>query len=177
MKPKLPSNLIVSKYTSGKQYMYIDTYKEYIGYYYEFAGRKYVGREFSVNAPELIEISSPKISPLINNPSTFVYGVLSGINLPQNEVASIPYSDNLPDARVGGVPPSTQFFCKKVNDNIIKEINEKTYKSLQNNPLYITTFTGFYNNQNQNIDIADNQLPGLYSFINSENIGDAGRPI
>ena len=157
--------------------MYIDTYREYVGYYYEFAGRKYVGREFSVNAPELIEISSPKISPLINNPSTFVYGVLSGINLPQNDIASIPYSDNLPDARVGGTPLSTQFFCKKVNDNIIKETNEKTYKSLQNNPLYITTFIGFYNNQNQNLIIANEQLPGLESFINSENIGDAGRPI
>jgi len=145
--------------------MYVDTYKEYIGYYYEFAGRKYVGKEFSINAPELIEISSSKINPLLNNPSTFTYGTLSEINLPQNIISSIPYSDSLPDARTGGAPPPTQFYCKKANDNTIKEINEQTYKSLQDNPLYITTFIGNYKGKNQNANTANEQLSGLESFL------------
>lgn len=170
MTPKIPSNLITSKYTSGKEYMYADTYQEYQGYYYIYGNKKFVGKEFSVNAPELIEINSDKVNSLLNSPSTFVYGILSGINLPQNKIPSIPFSDNLPDARVGGAPPSTQFFCKKVNNNIIKEIDENTYESLQNNSLYITTFAGLHNNKTQSINMADKQLPGLESFLNSGNV-------
>ncbi len=170
MTPKLPSNLIVSKYTSGKQYMYVDTYKEYIGYYYEFAGKKYVGKEFNVNAPELIEISSSKISPLINNPSTFVYGILSGINLPQNIVSSLPYndSDEVPPKENPNEPYTLpSFYCRKINekDIKIKEIDEKTYKSLQQNPLYQTTYIGLYNNKTQFLEDAEKQLPGLTLFL------------
>ena len=38
---RVPQNQIVeSKYTSGNEYMFAKTYKEYKGYYYEMSGKK-----------------------------------------------------------------------------------------------------------------------------------------
>ena len=168
--PKIPSNLITSKYTSGNEYMYADTYQEYQGYYYLYGNKKHVGKEFSVNAPELIEINSNKVNSLLNNPSTFVYGLISNFNLVKNKISSIPHndSDETPTKDNPNEPyviPS--FYCKKINEkNIkIKEIDEKTYKSLQQNPLYQTTYVGFYNNTNQFLEEAEKQLPGLTLFL------------
>lgn len=169
MTPKIPSNLTVTKYTIGGEYMYADTYKEYQGYYYEFGNKKYVGKEFSVSAPELIKINSDKISPLLNNPSTFVYGVISNVDLPRSNIFSIPFNsddENVPREDINGNPlPS--FYCRKINekDIKIKEIDEKTFKSLQQNPIYQTTYVGYYNNKTQSLEDAEKQLPGLKLFL------------
>ena len=61
-----------------------------------------------------------------------------------------------------------KFFYQKINQSpiIIKEIDEDTYKALQNNPLYQTTFIGTYNNKTQTPEIAETQMPGINAFLN-----------
>jgi len=56
-----------------------------------------------------------------------------------------------------------RFFAQKVNTNpvIIKEIDEKTYTSLQTSPLYITT----YISNTQSLTQANTQMPGLKEFL------------
>ena len=51
------------------------------------------------------------------------------------------------------------------NPITIKEIDEKTYVSLQGNSLYKTTFIGIYNGINQILDQANTQMPGLRTFL------------
>ena len=44
MSVRIPSNQIVkSKYTIGKEYMFESTYREYQGYYYELNGKLFAG--------------------------------------------------------------------------------------------------------------------------------------
>ena len=146
--------------------MYIDTYQEYVGYYYEFAGRKYIGKEFSINAPELIEISSSKINPLLNNPSTFTYGLLSKVN-PRN-ISSINFN-SIPsdvDSSLDWFDDSDEsyytYFTKKVISSIIKQIDKKTSDQLKGNPLYQTTVL---DPELSNLDQAEAELPGIRAFI------------
>ena len=155
--------------------MYATTYQEYQGYYYEFSGKKYTGKEFSIDALEIIKKSSDKISSLLktNNPTLSIYGILSGINLNNTDVSSIPHISNsyLSIASQSGTSDnntlSLSFYCRKINekDIKIKEIDEKTYKSLQQNSLYQTTYIGLYNNKTQFLEDAEKQLPGLTLFL------------
>jgi hypothetical protein len=177
----IPSNSIIFKYTSGGKFIYVTTYEEYQGHYYEFSGKKYAGKEFDINALEIIEKTSDKISSLLktNNPTLSIYGILSGINLPNSIVSSIPYINDSkpPTYAVASQPqlnslnntpyPIPVFYCRKINegDIKIKEIDEKTYKSLQLNPLYQITYIGLYNNKPQSLDDAEKQLPGLKLFL------------
>jgi len=48
----VPSNLIVSKYTQGSEFIRADNYASYQGYYYELRGKTYIGKEFNINAVE-----------------------------------------------------------------------------------------------------------------------------
>jgi hypothetical protein len=163
MTPKIPSNLITTKYTSGGKLMYIDTYKEYQGYYYEYGNKKFVGKEFNINAPELIEINSDKINPLLNSPSTFVYGISSNIdfkNIFSSKFLTLPSSlqKNTSDELY------YRYFVKKINSSIIKEVDEKTYITLRKNPLYQTTVV---NSKLTNLEKAERELPGIKDFIYS----------
>lgn len=179
---KIPSNLIVSKFASSGKFVYVETYQDYEGYYYEFNGKKYAGREFSINALEIIEKSSDKISSLLktNNPLLSIYGMISGINLNNIDIIQIPTKENefpfnpvlfedydSPLNSSENNPPA--FFCKKINEkeSKIKVIDKNTYKSLQQNPLYQTTFIGFYNNKTQLLEDAEKQLPGLTPWYNT----------
>jgi hypothetical protein len=86
MSLKIPRNIIIeAKYTQGKEYMTIDTYKEYQGYYYELNDKIFAGKEFDVFAPELIRLSSNKINPLLTRLSTYAYAALSQ---KQNDILS-----------------------------------------------------------------------------------------
>mgnify|MGYP000061509656 CR=1 FL=1 len=51
--------------------------------------------------------------------------------------------------------------------NMIRKItfDEDSYKSLQSQPVYQTTFVGTYNGTTQTIDQADQQVPGLKAFL------------
>ena len=157
----LPTNIIVTKYTPGGEFVNMLTNAPYQGYYYEYNNRTFAGNQYSVNAPEIVRINSQNHNKLYNNTQTAIYSVSSGIkskDITTPPVASLPFS---------GIDPtiSTRFFYKKYNSNIIKETNEDGYKSLQKNPIYQTTFVGTYNGKTQTIDQANLQVPGLKAFL------------
>jgi hypothetical protein len=179
------SQIVTSKYTSGKEYIFNSTYREYIGYYYELNGKLFAGKEFSTVASELIKIDSNKVNNLLTHPSTYIYGKISGVKIPQNKITSFPLTTpnandfpqllsenpgvNSKVASVVSLDPFSnnlvQFYCSKINSNIIKLIDENIYVKLQNDPLYQTTFIGTYNNKTQTSEVAETQLPGINAFL------------
>ena len=107
---RVPQNQIVtSKYTSGKEYIFNSTYREYIGYYYELNGKLFAGKEFSTTSPELIRINSNKVNNLLTHPSTYVYGKISGVKIPNIKITQLP----------NDLSKELNFYCKKINDNSI----------------------------------------------------------
>jgi hypothetical protein len=163
---KIPRNIIIeAKYTQGKEYMTVNTYKEYQGYYYELNDRVFAGREFDVFAPELMRFSSNKFNPLLTRLSTYVYAALSGIKLNNTIPPSIIAGGSGKD---GGL----RYFYKKINVTpiIIKETDEETYKNLNNDPLYqfVTVLYDEFNLPDQNsLDNAEKQFSGIKDFISS----------
>ena len=133
---KIPKNLIVtSKYTSGGEYMFKSTQKEYKGYYYELNGKIYAGKEFKTDSNELLKININNINPFLSRASTSTYGFLSNININSGTVNSL----FVINSDEGFYEPEVPlFFCKKINETPpkINRISEETYISLQKNPIY-----------------------------------------
>jgi hypothetical protein len=159
---RVPSNIIqTGKYTSGGEFVEELSNKPYQGHYYELNGSLYTGKEYSVDAIKIIKKQDQ--NQLYNNSNTAVFSFMSGITSQQlssvivkgNPFAELSHGDDL------------SFYSRQLNINpiIIKSIDEKTYLSLQGNPLYKTTFVGNYNGVNQNVDQADTQMPGLKTFL------------
>jgi len=160
----VPKNLIVTKYTQGGELLRTDNYSSYQGYYYEYSGKMFIGKEYSLNSIELIKAKNENNNPLLTNPATFNYGAITGINLPTNKlITSLPSKSNREHG--GSEDRPIRFFYKKHNDNIIKETDKNSYISLQNNPIYQTTFIGRYNGIFQTADQADQQIPGVKLFL------------
>jgi len=160
---KVPKNIIqTGKYTSGNEFVEEKTNKPYQGYYYELNGSLYTGKEYSIDAIKIIKKQDQ--NQLYNSSNTALFSLVSGITSQQlapTLVKGIPFSEEIPHGE------DLSFYSRQVNINpiIIKSINEKTYISLQGNPLYQTTFIGNYNGTNQTIDQANDQIPGLRTFL------------
>jgi hypothetical protein len=160
---KVPSNIIqTDKYTSGNEFVEEKTNKPYQGYYYELNGSLYTGKEYSIDAIKIIKKQDQ--NQLYNSSNTALFSLVSGITSQQlipAVVKGIPFSDDSPHGE------DLSFYSRQLNINpiIIKSLDEKTYISLQGNPLYKTTFIGNYNGVNQNLDQADTQIPGLKTFL------------
>jgi hypothetical protein len=167
MSIKIPSNQITNNYTAGKEYLQVNTYQEYIGYFYELNNKYFIGKTFNLNAIELIKKNSNKINPLLINPQTSNYGKLSKTLLLNNTIISLPYGSSAELNSSDEKNPPPKFFCKKLNEQniVIKRINEETYLSLSNNPLYQIIFIGTYNNITQSLIAANKQMIGLLDFI------------
>ena len=162
---RIPKNLIVtSKYTSGGEYMFKSTQKEYKGYYYELNGNFFAGKEYKSNANELLKIDINNINPFLSRASTSTYGFLSNININSGTVNSLFIINSDESFYEPEVP---LFFCKKINETPpkINRISEETYISLQKNVIYQTTFIGNYKGITQTSDQAYQQMPGLKDFF------------
>ena len=155
---RIPKNIIeTSKYTTGGELVYKESQTSYKGYYYILNNRYFVGKEYITTAPELIKIQQS--NTLLYRPSTAIFSLVSGIT-----------SKSLRSPKIPSIQPNIEsnlilarYFSQQVNvkPTIIKEISKETYDSLQGNPLYNTTFVG----PNQNIDQANQQMPGLKAFL------------
>ena len=163
MSLKIPKNIIIeSKYTQGKEYITIDTYKEYQGYYYELNDRVFAGKEFDVFAPELIRISSNKVNPLLTRLSTYVYGALSQ---KQNDILStvinVLSTDTNPNTDKSG---EDTYYTRKINEipYSIKQITKETYTNTLKDPIYQSVIVKA---DYSNIDQAEQQIPGLKAFL------------
>jgi hypothetical protein len=164
---RVPKNIIqTGKYTSGGEFVEEKTNKPYQGYYYELNGSLYTGREYSIDAIKIIKKQDQ--NQLYNSSNTALFSLVSGITSQQLLTPPI-NSINVNNLYDEGIPldSSTRFFTQKINVNpiIIKEVDEKSYIYVQGNPLYKTTFTGIYNNINQSLIQANDQMPGLRTFL------------
>jgi hypothetical protein len=155
----IPKNSIIIKSTSGGEYVDRRTNTPYKGYYYEYKNKVYAGTDFATSGSvELISVDEAKI--LFNN----AYSAATGLTAQSYQSPIINSVITFTD--IHRFDNSTlHFYYKKYNDNVIKEIDENTYLNLKNNPLYITTYTGLYNNINQTPSQAIEQLPGLDIFL------------
>jgi hypothetical protein len=159
------SQIVTSKYTSGKEYMFNQTYREYIGYYYELNSKLFAGKEFNTNAPELIRIDSNKVNKLLTNPSTYVYGKISGVKIPNTKITSI-------SSQITGDTPEEiiEYYVKKINSYIIKQVDEKTYINTKKDPLYLTLQIKAYPLTDEvyvpkDLEQAEKEFPGIKAFL------------
>jgi hypothetical protein len=163
----IPSNQISYNYTIGNEYILESNYQDYQGYYYVIGETTYVGNEFNTNAPILIRKNSPNINPLLANPSSSIYAQITGTVLPKIKVTSVPYNTSAEFQSNDLTNPPPSFYIRKLNEipSTIKQVDERTYLSVQNNPLYKITFIGTYKGVSQSYLIAETQLPGLEGFL------------
>jgi hypothetical protein len=151
----VPSNNIkTGLYTLAGSFRYKESNRPFQGYYYEFNGKCYEGNTFNFNALEIIPIS--QIDPLLNDSSTIAYTVISGTSFEQVTtpiIVTIP-----PDLKA-----DIRYFYRQINVQpiTIKEITEESYYSITNNPFFQTTYIG----DDQTVDQAEKQLPGLKLFL------------
>ncbi len=163
----IPKTAIVTgKYASQGEYVYANTNAPYVGYYYELAGKKFAGKEYSVDAQEIIKPTSTPQNVFLRTPATSLYSLISNglLQIPQSiSFLSTPSDADFSFERYDQIV----FFCKKINDPSvgIKEIDEQTYLQLKNNPLYQTTYIGDYNGNPQTPEDASKQIEGLISFL------------
>ena len=160
---RIPKNNIKEgKYTSGGEFIVESTNVSYVGYYYKLNDSLYAGKSYDPKAPKLVPVAK-KNQLLTKGLSTAVYSVVSGIT---SQMLQQPIVNSIPS-----VPPLTKetdplrFYCKKVNNNIVKEIDEATYESLQSQPIYQTTYVGTYKGKFQTADQAEKQIPGVKTFL------------
>ena len=159
------ANIIETKYTSGDEFVFSFNYKYYKGDYYELNGQTFAGKEFNVNASELVKANSKEINPLLTSAKTLVYGSLSKVKLNNINVKGvIPPDDHNVNVDL------VVFYCKKININpiLIKQISEQTYYTLKNDPLYIVTYIGNYKGIDQDINDASKQIPELRDWLTSD---------
>lgn len=169
MSLKLPSNQIIkSKYTSGKEYMFVNTYREYQGYFYELNGKTFAGKEFSSNAPELVKIVT-KNNTLLTNPLTVIYGNISKYNLTDSNIKSVPFSPTDEDFAKGFM---MRYFVKKMTENNnIKEINVDTFNVVKNKPLYQTLEVKYnFNISEKELNELDKKMSGLKLYLSDNTL-------
>ena len=160
MGTKIPSNLITTNYTSGKEFVYVSDNKHYQGYYYEINSKFFVGKEFNNNAPEIIKLTSSKINPLLLKAATSLFGRLTGIKLDDIKVPSFFYN----------YQGDIRYFLSKNNTSplLIKEIDKKTFDQFQNDSLYSSVSLTFKGGFSENeLKEAEKKIPGITTFVNS----------
>ena len=166
---RIPSNIITeNQYTAGKEYMYLATYKEYIGYYYIANDRYFTGKTYNSNSSsfELIKIEKENTNLLLTQASTYIYGLISKVKINNPSPSSI--------ISTGNINGGTRYFSKQTNTTpiLIREISKDTFKQFQNNSFYQVISIdfpegGYFGNQ-KNLDDAEKQMPGIKAFILSE---------
>ena len=142
--------------------MYLSSYKEYQGYYYEMNNKFYVGKTYNSNSKELVKIELRNINTLLTQASTYVYGLVSGIKssqLSSPKFISIPKTDLDTDTE-----GDETYYAKKLNNNpiLIKQISKKTFDELKQDPFHQVISL---KPDRSNLDQADKQMPGLKSFL------------
>jgi hypothetical protein len=160
---RIPKNKIKVKYTSGGEYVIANSNIRYQGYYCELNGKAYTGKEF--NAPgslPLIKLTPELSKQLLFKPNTALYGVLSKIKFFDTNVSSLAKLEDINTDYFSPEDTPTTYYAKKINSNIIKEINQETFNKLQLDPLYIVVSLEPYY---ANLELAEKTMPGLTDFL------------
>lgn len=165
---KVPENQILVKEASEGEFVYSGTNTPFSGSYYQLNNKFYEGSSFNFGALSLTK--AEKSNKLLRNGATAIFSFLSGIT---SDLLSAPIINE-----ISGFPDGdTNYFYTQTNvtPSIIKEIDEESYRKLQNNPLYKTTFIGIHDGVFQNEDQAEQQIPGVAS-VRSFLAGDTFNP-
>jgi hypothetical protein len=170
---RIPKNQTVeSKYTSGKEYMFASTQNEYKGYYYEVKGKVFAGEKFNPGDPEIVKIKSDNYNMLLGKASTYLYGLVSKVKLPNSKpVSSSIFQKKDPNERY-----VNRYFTQKVNQtSLIKEINEESFNNTKKNPLYNSVAIKWDTTSSNEaaIDQAEKQIPGIKEFLKDLNFNPA----
>lgn len=165
MSLRVPKNRIKEgKYTSGGEFVETITNKSYQGYYCILNDSFYAGKTFNPNSPKLTPIS--KANKLLNrNKSLAIFSVISGIT---SQTLQTPIINSIPINKFSNQQfIDTKFYYRQITQQpiVIKEIDEDTYKSLQGNSLYQTTYLGNYQGKTQTPDDAEKKIPGIKFFL------------
>ena len=162
---KVPSNIITTgKYTIGGEFINKNNYKPYQGYYYELNNKFFAGKEFNVNAPEIIKTSSVASKPLFNKVDTNLFDRISGFIPTLIKFSSFLYNNE----------SSIRYFSKQnnISPTLIREVDKKTFEQFKLSPLYsaislsYNTRTGFIDNE---IKEAEKTIPGITEFLKDLN--------
>jgi hypothetical protein len=158
---KIPNNSIQYNYTSGNEFVNPDTNVPYQGYYYETNGVYFTGRTFNPNAPKIIKKVDE--NRYLNDLRTATYAKLTGYTTQKSNEPKITSMPTIGTDNISLDYEGPRFFAQKINTTpiIIKEIDEKTYTSLQNSPFYKTTYVS----KTQSAIQAEAQIPGLQAFL------------
>jgi hypothetical protein len=172
----IPKNKIQEgKYTSGGEYIVESTNTVYTGYYYILNNEAFAGKEYNSKAPKLVLVKDR--NKLLNRgKSLATFSLISGIT---SQILQTPKITSLPETDLENSPQkinnntATKYYCRNTTqkDIIIKEIDEATYKTLKQNPIYQTTSVtfiaspGFARGIPQNLDQAEKELPGIKIFL------------
>ena len=168
MSIRIPQNQIVkSKYTIGKQYMYENNQVEYQGYYYELNGKIFAGKEFNSNAPILVRIILKNINTLLTSASTYIYGKISGTKLLNTNISS--YNSQKDSEQSDTI---LQYFISRKNNTpiLIKQVDKDTFIKCQNDPLYSVVSIFFYPGSDRgyisdDINKAEIIIPGIKTYL------------
>lgn len=163
MSINIPKNIIItSKYTSGGELILKDSYIQYKGYYYELNGKIFAGKEFDINAKELIKSTSDNLDPLLLKSSTYLYGLISKSKnlISPTKLNTVVKNDN----PYLDQSDEITYYAKKINlyPPSIKQIDKVTYDKIQKDPFYSSTKL---NPNYSNIEQAEKELPGIKAFL------------
>lgn len=161
---RVPANIISKgKYTIGKEYLYLDTHKEYQGFYYEISNKFFAGVDFDPNAREIIKKDNIKVNKLLLNPKTAEYGKIARIQFISTPPPPLSNTLNGPD----GLEEFDAYFYKKMvgKDILIKEIGKEAYSQYINNPIYqvikVKVNNGDVGITSEELNKADKKMPGF----------------
>lgn len=167
---RVPSNLLKFDYTSGDKFVYSLNYKYYQGYYYEFNNKFFAGKEFNINAPELLKADSPEINLALTQASTYTYGFLSKIKANKNNTKVKAISPNTINKNFEqGI--NIRYFAKQLNavPILIKEIDKTTFEKIQSDSYYQTIqVENAFNLTEKDLDSLDKKMQGLKTFLNTD---------
>ena len=157
---RVPANLIKFNYTSGNEFAYALSYKYYQGHYYELNGKYFAGKEFNINAPELIKVNRFNVNTLLTQAATFAYGYISKKKINNEKPISFLYDNK----------EINRYYLAKINTvpTLIKEVNKETYQKFQSDPLYKSVslvYDGGFNDFELNE--AEKKIPGIKTFVNT----------
>jgi hypothetical protein len=160
MSVRIPSNQIVtSKYTAGNEFLIESTNAVYIGYYYELNNNLYSGKSYNEKAPKLIKIKDR--NTLRTNPSTLIYGLISGIKL----------NSTVPPSFIFQYNSDTRYFSYQLNKKLIKEIDKDTFTNFQSNPLYTVVSLSYVGGfKDSELKEAEKIIPGITTYVNTSYI-------
>ena len=162
---KVPSNIITTnKYTIGDEFVFPNTNKPYIGYYYEINGSFFQGKSFNTNSPKIIKKQDS--NKLLDNPSTKTYAQLTNVTsqqLSSPEYVHLPFT-KLPASDFSD-SDTIRYFVKQLNTSpiLIRETDRISFQSLTSNSLYQTLAvkeTDIFK-----LDGLDELMPGLKAFL------------